>query len=64
MPKATRFEKAPVTVTLTGEEWFAIMAQLLRRDLSKKGERIAIEARGKIAGQISDAADTLRAPAK
>lgn len=41
---ADNFSKAQVTVTMTGEQWLALMARVARKPLSPEGVRIAGEA--------------------
>jgi hypothetical protein len=53
----SRFGKAKVTVTLTGEEWFALLARITRRELSPKGSRVYRQAADKICAQIGAASD-------
>lgn len=48
-----------VTVTLKGEEWFAIMAKLLRKELSTEGKLLAARGQTKMAAQVGKASDEL-----
>jgi hypothetical protein len=52
MPNPDRFPKMDVPVTLTGEEWTAVLARLIRRELSPEGAKIYNRATGKIQDQI------------
>lgn len=55
----TAFPKAPVTVTLTGEEWTAVLTRLaLPADaLSPYGRAVYRSAQAKLADQIGAASD-------
>jgi len=46
------FSKLDVTVTLSGEEWFAVLSRIAGRDLSLKGAKIYNAAAGKLQTQI------------
>jgi hypothetical protein len=46
------FSKHDVTVTLTGEEWFALLCRLGGRSLSAKGSKIYDAATSKLQSQI------------
>jgi hypothetical protein len=52
-----RFGKTPVSITLTGEEWFALLARIDGRELSPKGSRIYRDASKKLCAQLGDASD-------
>jgi hypothetical protein len=50
------FRNLDVTVTLKGEEWFAIMARLANKGLSTEGHAILAEAKRKLAASMKGAA--------
>jgi hypothetical protein len=52
-----RFGKTDVSVTLTGEEWFAILARLVNRPLSKQGAATYNKATEKMQVQLLAASD-------
>jgi hypothetical protein len=49
------FSQREVAVVLTGAEWFALLARLLRKPLSDKGRRVYVSAAEKLKGQLSKA---------
>jgi hypothetical protein len=49
------FSQREVSITLTGAEWTALMARLLRQPLSDEGERVRRDAARKIKRQLLDA---------
>ncbi len=51
------FSEMDVTVTMRGEEWFTIMAQLARRDLSLKGKTLLKSGLKKMQEQVVAASD-------
>jgi hypothetical protein len=53
--KMKPFSQREVSVTLTGAEWTALMARLLRQPLSDEGERVRRDAARKIKRQLLDA---------
>jgi len=55
------FSNTTVTVTLTGEEWFALTAKLAGHALSDKGRRILQNAQESLAAQLGRAADAIKA---
>jgi hypothetical protein len=55
-----RFSKTDVTVTLTGEEWFALLARIAKRPLSPEGAAIYHDATIKLQQQILAASDRLK----
>jgi hypothetical protein len=57
---ADRFSKMDVTVTLTGEEWFAIVSRLARKELSRKGAQVYLSAQDKLQEQLSAASEAAR----
>jgi hypothetical protein len=52
-----RFGKIPVSVTLTGEEWTALIARITGRELSPTGSRVYREAARKLSAQLEEAVD-------
>lgn len=52
------FSEADITVTLTGSEWVTLLARMLRRELSKKGEATYHEATTKLQKQLLTAQTT------
>lgn len=46
------FSNMDVTVTMKGEEWFALLARIIGRDLSAKGARTYNTAAGRMQEQI------------
>lgn len=61
----TAFPKAPVTVTLTGEEWTAVLTRLALPEgaLSSYGRTVYRSAQQKLADQIGEASDRCAAGA-
>lgn len=57
-----RFGKQNVTVTLTGEEWFAIIAKGANQDLSPVGRKIWRDAAKKMGEQVVAASNKAAAP--
>jgi hypothetical protein len=55
-----RFGKTDVTVTLTGEEWFALLARIAKRPLSPEGARIYKVAVGKLQQEILAESDRVK----
>jgi hypothetical protein len=55
-----RFGKTDVTVTLTGEEWFALLAKFDKRPLSPHGAAILKVAADKLSQQILAVSDRLK----
>lgn len=55
-----RFGKTDVTVTLTGEEWFALLARITKRSLSPEGASIYNTAVGKLSQQILAVSDRVK----
>jgi hypothetical protein len=53
------FSNTPVSVILTGEEWFAICAKLANKGLSDKGKRLVYVAADKLGKQLVAAANRL-----
>lgn len=51
------FSKMPVSVTMTGEQWFALCAALAKRPLSVKGSIIALAAADMMGAQVLAAAN-------
>jgi hypothetical protein len=51
------FRNADITVMLTGEEWFALMAELSGYDLSVEGYRILERAESKLENTLRSAGD-------
>jgi len=49
------FSELDVSVTLTGAEWTAVLARLLRQALSPEGERVFETASKKMQGQLLEA---------
>ena len=49
------FHKRRVTVTLTGEEWTTLLARILHRELSLKGEQVYRKAADKLNKQLMKA---------
>jgi hypothetical protein len=49
------FSQREVSVTLTGAEWTALLARLLRQPLSEEGERVCLVAASKMKRQLLDA---------
>jgi hypothetical protein len=47
------FSKRDVTVTMLGEEWFAIIARLARKNLSREGLDILKRAQEKLSAQVT-----------
>lgn len=52
-----RYGKTAVSVTLLGEEWFALMTRITGRELSDKGLRIYYKAVHKLNAQLNEALD-------
>lgn len=52
------FSKSDITVTLTGEEWFAIMVKLARKPLSPYGRRCLQRAQKRLGDQLAGTAAT------
>jgi hypothetical protein len=55
------FRKMDITVMLTAEEWFAVMATLGGYDLSAEGCRILLRAASKLKGTLRSAGDAYHA---
>ncbi len=55
-----RFGKREVTVTLLGEEWFALLARAVGRGLSKEGAAAYNRAATKMKEQLSAASDAAK----
>lgn len=51
------FRKMNVTVTMTGEEWFSILAHLAKRGLSPKGEALRRSGLDKMQKQVVAASE-------
>ena len=51
------FPKREVSVTLTGEQWVTLLARILRKDLSPKGERVYHAATTRLQKQLGDASE-------
>jgi hypothetical protein len=51
------FPDMDVSVTMTGEEWTALLGRLISRELSKKGERVYLSATTKLKNQLLAASD-------
>ena len=46
------FPKSKVAITLTGEEWVALLALALRQELSQRGKDVALQATRKFGAQL------------
>ena len=57
------FCKAQVSVTMSGEQWFALMARIASQGLSLEGARRYAEATVLLTQQIKEASDRLLAEA-
>ena len=53
----TEFSKAIVTVTLTGNQWFAICAILAKKPMSVLGQATALRAVDQLGAQVLAAAE-------
>ena len=51
----TRFGKVPVTITLTGEEWFAFLCRTVGRELSPLGASTYNQAAASLSEQLQAA---------
>jgi hypothetical protein len=54
---ADRFGKAEITVTMLGEEWFALIARTIGRSLSPEGAKLYNRAASKIQEQLTAASE-------
>jgi hypothetical protein len=54
------FRKLDVTVTLTGEQWFAVIAQCAGKPFSKEGLKILREAEKKLGTTVVKAAEACK----
>jgi hypothetical protein len=51
------FRDMDVTVTMTGEEWFTLIAKMVGKPLSKKGYQVLKSAQSKLTDQVVAASD-------
>jgi hypothetical protein len=51
------FGETSISITLLGEEWFALMARILGHPLSPEGSRVYRRAADKLSDQLSAASD-------
>ena len=49
------FSKQQVSVTMSGEEWVALIARVLNKPLSKRGEKVYQEAQLRLTHQLREA---------
>jgi hypothetical protein len=49
------FPKRDVAITLTGEQWVTLLARILRKELSPKGERVYHTAATRLNQQLEEA---------